>query len=80
MYESERACRASLRKTQQKVNRKKKMTKGDFAAEEVAKSMHDFINKISSYEGAELQSDGVERHGSDESITIRLECFLKDLE
>ena len=58
MYESERACRASLKKTQQKGSRKKKRTKGDFAAEEVAKSMHDFINKISSYEGAELPSDG----------------------
>ena len=42
----------------QKGSRKKKRTKGDFAAEEVAKSMHDFINKISSYEGAELPSDG----------------------
>lgn len=58
MYESERAAQASRKKSQHKSNGKEKMLHDDFAAEKVAKSMHDFINKISSYEGAELPTEG----------------------
>lgn len=53
-YESERA----MRKTNGSQDiLKGKRSKDDFSAEEVVRSMHTFIDKISSYEGVELPYD-----------------------
>lgn len=80
MYESERASRKKSQPKHNQDSSRGKRTKSNFCAEEVAKSMHSFINKMSSHEGAEFPSDNAEPSGDDEPVTIRMESFLRELE
>lgn len=58
---------------------KDKETTDGFNAKDVAESMHSFIDKISSFEGAEFPSDDDEPKVDDESVSIRMDNFLKEL-
>ncbi|KAI5064209.1 hypothetical protein GOP47_0020879 [Adiantum capillus-veneris] len=76
MYERERGLRK--KNQSQKLPRKlpkEKRIKGNFSGDEVVKNMRAFIDKMSSYEGAELPAD----KDDEGPITLRMETFLKEL-
>eukprot|EP00250_Pteridium_aquilinum_P017653 c23719_g1_i1 orf=225-2279(-) len=71
-----------LERTMRKTNRKQakdKRLEDDFGAEEVVRSMHAFMDKMSSYEGAELPRDNAAVEDNSEPVTLRMETFLKEL-
>ncbi|MCO5608141.1 hypothetical protein L7F22_062347 [Adiantum nelumboides] len=74
MYEREKEIRKTNQR--QKLPRKtpREARTGNFSGDEVVKNMRDFIENLSSYEGAELPTKD-----DDEPVALRMETFMEEL-